>query len=449
MRIALINPPSAQILEAGDKPGAPHLGLGYIAGYLRGKGISCVVIDSKLEGIDLNTIEETLRKHRPDIVGLTAMTHDILQAEKVAKSVRKILPQTTIVIGGPHATALPYGTLRDYPIFDIVVFGEGEYTFYDLITALDGKKDLAEIKGIGYREEERIQINEPRSMIQNLDELPFPAWDLFPKAPLYPIITTRGCPFRCIFCMRVLGNKVRKRSPRNVVDEIKMLINEYQAKEITFVDETFAIDLKHTERILDLMTQELPEKIMWGTTTRVDRVNYELLMKMKQAGCYHVGFGVESGNEDILKNTKKGITIDQVIKAIETTKRVGLETSVFFILGHPFETRQTIADTIKLAIKLKTTFVSFGIMVPYPNTEVYEMAKKGFGGYKILSQDWRDFNKQIGNALELEGLSRKDLEKLQLLAYAKFYLFNFRFGMFTKMLWKHRKLAIKIMSKIF
>jgi len=449
MNITLVNPPPRRIIEYGDAPDHPHLGLGYVAGFAISRNIECAVIDAKFEAVGLGEVQSRLYRQKPDVVGITAMTHEIVQADKVAKIAKQISPQTITVVGGPHATALPSQTLVEFPSFDIVVFGEGEYTFFELITAIEKQEGLEGIRGIGYRKTNDVQLNGPREPIKDLDQLPFPAWDLFPKSDTYPVTTTRGCPFRCNFCMRVLGSKVRKRSPPKIVEELQMDIGVYNARFIRVADEVFAIDKKYAHEILDLLIEKgLHKKIGWDTVTRVDLVDYDLLKKIKAAECSWLGFGVESGNEEILKASKKGITLEQVTKAIKMAKKAGLKTGSFFILGHPFETRKTAQDTIKFATKLNTDTVAFGIMVPYPGTEIYEMAKKGEGGYKIISADWADYNKTIGNSLELETLSRKELERLELLAYLRFYLFNYRFLDLAKLFLNQRRVVLTAIKKL-
>lgn len=450
MNIVLVNPPPLHRIEIYDTPDYPHLGLGYIAAALKESKKGITVIDAKLERIGLDRVVERLHRLEPDIIGLTAMTHEIGQAHKVAQIVKETLPQTVTVIGGIHATALPYETLSDFPGFDIVVFGEGEYTFSELVAAIESKSDFHGIKGMGFREADGIHINEPREPIEDLDGLPFPAWELFPvKGATYHIMATRGCPFRCTFCMRAMGNRVRNRTTQNVVQEIQSDIDIMKARYVIFADETFAIDKKWACQMLHLMRERgINKRIRWEGNTRVDLADYELFKEMKEAGCAWLGFGIESGAADILKATKKGITLAQAENAIELAKKAGLKTGGYFILGHPFETRETAQDTIDFATKLNTTTVAFGIMVPYPKTEIYEMAKEGEGGYKIISTDWADFNKSIGNSLELEGLSRKELEKLQLRGYLKFYLFNFRFLAFLKLFLSQRRLVLAVIRKI-
>lgn len=449
MKVVLVNPPPREIRERHDIPKFPHLGLGYISAYLKSKKIDCSVIEAKFGRMSLKDVERFLRKQKSDVVGVTAMTHEIGQAHEVAQIAKTISPSVITVVGGAHATALPYQTLEEFPAFDALIFGEGEHTLIELINAVRKNRSLEGIKGVAYRDKDRIHVNEARELIRNIDALPFPAWELFPPSTSYPVMTSRGCVYRCNFCMRVSGGILRKRSVTNVIAELERDIDVFGAKVIEFTDETFGIDKRFTHQLLDLMMERgLHRKIKWTAESRVDLADLGLYRKMKAAGCKFLGFGVESGNEQILRNTRKGITLEKAMRGVALAKKAGLRTGSFFILGHPHETYETVQDTINFAVKLNTTRVAFGIMVPYPGTEIYEMAKKGEGGYKIISSDWYDFNKQIGNCLELETLNRKELEKLQLSAYLKFYLYNYRILDLAKLAIKERRTILTVLKKL-
>ena len=320
----------------------------------------------------------------------------------------------------------------------------------ELVKAFGDSENLKSVKGVVHRTEKGIKQNMPRDRIQNMDSLPLPAWDLFPKSDTYSVQTARGCPFKCDFCMRVMGNQVRKRSPENVISELGLLVNKYGAKTVNFMDETFTVDRKYINTLLDLMiANNLPSRLKWNTETRVDLVDLELLKKMKEAGCQWVAFGIESGNRAILERTGKGITVEKAQAAVKQAKKAGLRTNAFFIIGHPSENQKTVSDTIALARRLNTTILTLALMTPYPGTEIYEMAKKGEGGYKLISDDWEDFNTHIGNSLELETLSRKQMERLQVWGYISFYLFNFRFIDGLRYFMYQWRLGLAILRKIF
>jgi len=451
VRTVLIQASPKEIIEEYDKPGYgfPNVGLAYIAGYLRSKRRDCMLIDARFLGIKTDDLIRKVCEAQPSVVGFSAMTHQIEDVAVAAAKLRDVLNKDVLfVVGGSHATALPRETLLQYPVFDVAVVGEGEYTFYELVEAFEDQRSFADIKGIAWRDQDKVKVNEPREFIKCLDSLPFPAWDFFPALKMYPVLSSRGCPFQCVFCMRALGNRVRKRSVKNVIEEIEWLVEKFGISFFGFCDETFTSDRKRVFDFARLMIEKgLSKKVKWRAGTRVDCVDLELLQKMKEAGCTAISFGIESGNQRVLENIKKGITLEKAIVAVRLAKEAGLKTATYFIIGHPFETEETIRDTVNFATKLNAGFVVFGIMVPYPGTVVCEMAQKGEGNYKIISSDWRDFNKTIGNSLELKNISRHELEKKQLYAYLHFYLHNLRIRDLTRIFLNNWRVVVLYIKK--
>jgi len=426
--VVLINSPAGDIAEKHyARPAYPRLALAYLAGYLRGKGISCRVIDAKFGRQDVDAVIRILSEVKPAVAGFTAMTPEIIDTAKAAATIKNAFPGIRLVIGGPHATALPEETLNEFRVFDSVVVGEGEATLKELVDTVSSKDFGAGVKGVVFRKENMVRRNPARDFLTDLDQIPFPAWDLLPASRIYPIIASRGCPFNCNFCLRVNGNKVRRHSPARIVAEIEKLIVDFKARKIVFHDETFGLNKEWAHGVLDLMIgKKFGKKIEWEATTRVDIADYEIYRKMKTAGCSWVAFGIESGNPEILKQTGKGITLEQAENAVRMAKKAGLTVGTLFIIGHPDETRATIQDTIDFACRLPADTVSCGLMVPYPGTAVAEIVKSGKGNYRVISSDWNDYNKQIGNVLEMKDVSRKELENYQFKLYMHFYLLNFR-----------------------
>jgi len=454
MKVALINPPPATRMEMHDVPDHPHIGLAYLSAYIEKKGISCKVIDAKLEKLDLNETIAKILKGNFDIVGLTAFTHDIKQAVFIAEGIKKANPEIKTVIGGVHATALPKETLESFRAFDFLVHGEGELTFLELINAIAKNRDAryySDINGIAFREGDIIRMTPFRERIDDLDILALPAWHLFPKTRHYSIMSARGCPYSCIFCMSPYGRKkVREMSPKRVIEELEHTISNYSPERYTFNDETFGFNKERGNQILDSMIEKkFYRETVFDASLRANLVTYDFLKKMKKAGFVMVDFGVESGDAEMLKTIKKGVTLEQTENAVKMAKKAGLKVGVNIIIGHPNETKETAKRTIDYAVKLNGDVTAIGLMVPYPGTEVAEMAKKGEGGYKILSLDWSDYNKQVGNALELKTLSRKEMEKLQMTGYAKILLKNYRFIDFIKFAFKYRKAAFRFLGNYF
>lgn len=429
-KVILINPPAEKIEERHyEQTDIPRIGLAYLASYLLHLGISCHIIDAKYERLDIDNILNIIDKEIPCIVGFTAMTSEVIDAAKLASKIKQKQNNILTVIGGPHATVLPVETLEEFPGFDVACIGEGEYVLGELVEAVRRKEPLYHIAGIAYRDKNSIiNINKLRPAIEHLDDLPFPAWSLVPPAKQYPIISSRGCPFRCNFCMRVLGDHIRFRNPDLVVKEMLEVYEKYEPRIFMFYDEMFGLNKEKTDKILNnIIESGINKKVKLRLQTRVDVVDEKLLSKMKEAGFVTVSFGIESGNEEILKASGKNITKENARNAVGMAKKIGLETRCFFIMGHPNETEQTIKDTIDFALELNPTAVSFAVMTPYPGTEIAKLAEKRKGGYKLLSKNWSEYKPQTNAVLELDNISKDTLQKYQLIAYVKFYLLKFSF----------------------
>jgi anaerobic magnesium-protoporphyrin IX monomethyl ester cyclase len=440
MRVALINPPPPQRTERWDRADFPHIGLGYLAGVLRSQDISVAVLDGKLERIGVPEVLARLRELTPGLVGMSAMTHEIEIAADLAEQIKRTLPGTPVVVGGVHATALPAQTLREFPVFDAAIFGEGERTLVEVVRAREAGVPPAKIAGLAWRREGEVVQEPARPWLSavELEQLPLPAWDLFPRARTYPVLTARGCPFGCIFCARPYGRIARIRSAESVLREFAWLLDSVQPRYIKVYDETFGIDRERTRALLDgLCAMDVPRRAHWWAHTRVSLADESLLEHMARAGCDHVGFGIESGNPEILRGISKDVDLEKAGRLVAAAKRAGMATEGFYIIGLPHETRATAWDTIRYAAGLNTRHVSIGLMVPYPGTEIYEMARRGAGGYRLISSDWRDFNKQLGHALELEGLTRPEMERLQLIGYVYFFLRNGRIFDFLRFCWQN------------
>ena len=445
--VLLVNPPASKVLGPYDAPDYPALGIASLAAVLQDESIHVVCIDAKYERLDFARFEERIEQIGDiDIVGVTSMTPNIIDAGNAVEVVRKHHPDICAVIGGAHVTALPEQTLQEFPAFDIGVVGEGEKTFPELVKVIRENGSLGDVKGIVYRDASAVKATAPRESVEDLDSLPFPAWRLFSlSSGIMPVLTARGCPFNCNFCMRPLDPKVRFRSVESIIAELKYLIEEFGATLIAFADETFAMNRKRVERLLRMMLAEkLHEKITWTVQTHVSTVDFEILSLMKQAGCVRVALGIESGNAEILSKCGKRITLEQAETAVKAAKRAGLKVNGFFILGHPNENRRTVRDTMKFAAKLNPDFAAFGIMVPYPGTKIREIALRGEGGYTRVSSNWEDYRKNAGHAMEMEEFSARQLVKLQMKAYLLFYLRTLRLYDLTKLFFQNWKIVFRI-----
>ncbi|MEM4599470.1 MAG: radical SAM protein [Candidatus Methanomethylicaceae archaeon] len=426
----LINPPITTNLETASILGlkAPPLGLAYIAGVLEKEGYDVKIIDASALDISNEKLGLILKKESPDVIGVTSTTPTIYDAMKTIVTAKKYCPDSITVMGGYHITFLPEETMMECPELDIGVIGEGEATIIDLLKYLEGRKSISEVDGIIYRKEGKIIKNKPRKLIENLDEIPFPARHLLPldrytilgeRHRLGNVMTSRGCPFRCIFCSSSLfyGRRFRARSPKNVVDEIEELVYKYNIKSIEIVDDTFTINIKRAWEIAkEIINRGLD--IWWACGARVDLVTKGLLKIFKKAGCEVIYYGIESGSEKVLKILKKGITLEQVKKAVKWAKEVSLEVVGSFIIGTPGETKEDVMKTIKFAKDCDLDFAQFTAMTPYPGTEVYEIAKKeGL----LLTKDWSKYT-TILPVMRTKELSEKEISSLIDKAYKSFYL---------------------------
>ena len=450
MKIALIRLPATY----ADWYKRPALGIAYIAACLQSKGYNCKIFDAYFHSWSQAELLQQVKNYNPDVAGLTAMTHEINHAANVATQLKAQM-NIPIIIGGCHVTALPQKTLAEFPIFDYGVYGEGEKTIIDLLSKSiqQGNKIslMDDVKGLVFRDKDQIVVNEPRPFLTSaeLDMLPYPAFDhyyandsqaLVDQHSYYTLFTSRGCPYNCAFCMQVLGRKVRWRSPQSIIQEMDYAIKHYGAHTFNFADEIFLFGNQHTQDLLELFIQQgFPDRIRWSALTRANFVSPELITLAKKAGCFRLEMGVESGDNKILKTIGKGITVDQVKKAVKIIKDAGISLGTYYILGHPDENRTTLRKTVDLAVKLNTDSIAVGLMVPYPGTRIFDLAMQGKNGYRLLSQNWSEYDKYGGKVLEIDGLPYAELVKWQQRTYLRLYLVNRRFKDCFEFFWKRRK----------
>jgi anaerobic magnesium-protoporphyrin IX monomethyl ester cyclase len=452
MKVCLVNPPVIGVFEPWyDTPDFGRTGLAYLAGYLRKHSLFEVkIIDAKLERLDFNQVIEALKAYNPDIIGITAFTNEIKPAAYLAAKVKGTLSNCLTVIGGVHVTAIPKETLLEFPAFDVGVIGEGEETLLELCTALKQNTPFENIKGIIYRKPTgQVVQTPPRARIADQDSIPFPAWDLMPAAKTYFVQSERGCPLNCIFCMNPNGRVARKRSIGNVMEELNYIIETFKPERISFGDELFSVDMPRTRILLDAMIEhKIGERVKWDVQTHVQYVDYDMFVQFKKAGVERVELGIETGDEEALRRMGKGTNLEKINAAIKAGKKAGVNIGTFFLFGQPNETIQSLQRTVNLAVKLNPQLPMFGLMTPYPGTEVAKLAAKGEGGYTILTTNWDEYNKQIGGAMAFANLSRRQIEFFQVKAYLLVYLLNYRFIDLIVFLWGYRKAAWYVMKKI-
>ena len=441
MKIALVHPPPRSEF---DRHWArfPVLGLAYVAASLLRAGHDVVLLDGKLGGLGVDDIVRRVRDERPDLVGITCMTVEFPVAVAIARRIKAARP-VPIVVGGAHVNAAGKAVLDECDAFDFACVGEGEHLACELADAIAaGGAGLARIAGLAYRRHRLTVWNGARPYPRDYDELPFPAWHLFRVGDQVPLLTHRGCPFQCNFCGHNSGFKPRYRTPASVLAEIEHVVTTFRPNVIRFEDETFGLHVRRTKEILHgIVARGLHRRVRFSAQTRVDRIDDELVALLREARFETLELGVESGNPAILAATHKGITLEQVERAVVLARRHRLRVWCKFILGHPNETLPDIRDTVAFIARLNPDRLSVAIMTPYPGTPIHDMARKGEGGYRLLARDWTDFDKYSAGALELDGVSLGQLKFYQLWSYVNLYLRNRRLGELARLVWAHRPMA--------
>lgn len=441
MKVLLILPPALEIAygkyreaaKLGAQPQTP-LGICYIAAVLEKAGNEVKLVDSDIEGLSLSGLLDVIREYKPEVIGLTATTPVYSVANSLLIAIKNNFPEIITILGGFHITALPVQTMKECTAIDYGVYGEGEETIKELVKSIQNKKTVDKIKGILWRNDAEIIMNHPRPLIKDLDKLPFPArhllkmdkyvWSVPGKKmqPMASMITQRGCPYQCIFCgVHTMFKSVRFRSVKNIVDEVEYIVKTLGIDYINFLDDTLTLN---REKVIE-MCKEFEKrnlKLTWEGATRANLVDKELLTIMKSAGLVRLSIGVESGSQKILDAIKKGVTLEQMEQAYKWCYELGLETKCSFMIGHPFETKETIQETIDFAKKLKCYQAYINITTPFPGSELYELAKEGYGGLKLLTEDWSQYMRYGNSVLEMNDLTKEDLIKAQKRAYKKFYL---------------------------
>ena len=424
MNITLINP-RLNISMKEDKQ--PPLGLAYIAAVLELNGYNVNIIDAESENLSSNDVMKRLN-FNIDVVGITGtvmVAHELL---KIASLIRKKYPSTFLVVGGPFFNALPKETMKT-GVFNVGILGEAEFVFPKLVNAFEKGLEFKEVNSIVYINKGKLKFTGSPAVIKNIDMLPFPARHLLPNLKFYnpkalykslpstTLISSRGCPNRCIFCDNSIFRKqVRMHSPERVIKEIELLINKYGIRELVFIDDNLTLNHKRILKICKLI-RDKNISISWRCLARVDTISKDLLKEMKKSGCWLVAYGIESGNQTILDYIQKGINLNQIKKAVKLTNEAGIESFAYFMLGFPIDTKQTIDDTIKFALSLNLDYITFNKTAIYPGTKLYNILLKSSSFSKI---NW--FEKSPKYVYYHPNISSKELEFKRKRAYLHFYL---------------------------
>ena len=393
MRVLLINP----YYPISETP-SPPLGLAYLAAALEHAGNQVKILDYVVYPYRRDALESVLKEFKPQVAGATAVTMTVDHARQVLSDVKAIAPEVLTVMGGPHVTFCARETLEGFSELDAVVIGEGEEILVELLGAIKGHRNFDTVAGIAYRAGSKIMTTVGRNWIKDLDALPFPARHLLPLGRYrtlgLPIsmTTSRGCPYKCIFCVgrKMGGAKVRYHSAERVATELQYLA-KLKFHQINIADDLFTANQDHCLAVCEEILQR-DLGINWTSFARVDTISEKLLSKMKAAGCSAVSFGIESANPAILKTIKKGITIQQIRNAVCMCRQVGIRPYASFILGLPGETPQTIEETKAFAANLQQEGLAYGfhILAPFPGTEVRTQNDRL--GIRILTDDWSRYD---------------------------------------------------------
>lgn len=457
MKVLLINPPSEnEIVSCNPKflnqerGHNPPLGILYLAAYLeKFSDFEVRILDCQVEEVKYDQLSQIIKGINPEVVGVTAMTLTLIDVMKVVKIVKEVNANIKIVLGGAHPHIYPEETIS-LPGVDYVILGEGEISFFELLKCLTEKdyKKLYQVKGLVFKDNGNIINNGQGEAIINLDELPFPARSLTPykkyysiiakKNPITTMFTSRGCPYRCTFCDRPnMGKFFRARSFKNVVDEMEECKN-MGINEILVYDDTFTVN---RPRVIDICREIQKRKleIFWDIRARVDNINEEVLRELKKANCQRIHYGVEAGTEKILKVLNKGITLKQVETAFRLTRKIGIQTLAYFIIGSPGETKEDILETMNFVKKLNPDFVQFTLLTPFPATPIYADAlRRGILKYdywqKFAENPTSDFKTKYWE----ENFNEQELISILNLVYKNFY---FRPNFMLKEIFRTRSLS--------
>ena len=438
MKLLLLYPPDLNVIR-GELPEVlqegigfvPSVGLLYIAASVKRRTSWDVeFVDCAAEGLDHAQVRERIREARPDAVGITVTNHQLPDCLDICRIVRAVDPKIKILLGGPHVHIYPRETIA-FDCVDFVFTGEAEKSVADFLNAWEDPDRWRGVPGIFYKTREGVLEGPPVSLIEDLDALPFPdrrltrqhlyVSPLTEKKSVTSMITSRGCPFQCTYCARVhFGKKFRARSAGNVVDEMEQCLGlgiEY----IRVYDDTFTLD---RQRVLDICGEIRRRnlRLRWDIRAHINTIDAEMLRALKASGCDLICYGIESGSDEILKRMKKGITREKAVEVVGMTRKIGIRTLLYFMLGFPGESREQMLETIEFAKVLEPDFCHFAILVPFPRTAIYEegMAQKMFKG-----DPWREFAEHPARNFKppfwVERVPEEEMRALLDRAYRAFY----------------------------
>ncbi len=405
MRVLLINP-SMNLQRLGRVAGLlepmPCIGIAYLAAMLEQAGIFVRAVDMFAEGLGADEVLERVRRFEPDVVGFTVMTPSAPVVSVLSRMIRGALPAVRIVLGGVHADVFAHDLVATGDA-DVVVHGEGEHAIVEIVqTWAGGSTDLSGVSGITWSAGDEPQRTVDRPLCNTLDELPYPAWHLFPihrygllpfadiARPVLTISASRGCPYRCDYCslLHSHGKRYRRRDLVRVVDEYGHMVERFGVRQIGFVDPIFPLDKQDLPLFCDeLLRRGLPERCVWLSETRADRLDPETCQLMYTAGCRRVLLGIESSSSRLLENVNKKLDTEQIREGVANARAAGIQTVGLFMIGLPGETPEQTRDTVEFAVDLDLDFAKFAITVPFPGSKLFDDAWQT----TLFRDDWENY----------------------------------------------------------
>jgi anaerobic magnesium-protoporphyrin IX monomethyl ester cyclase len=438
MRIVFVNPATSHEQIYGDwdlsavDTYCPPLGLLYLASYVRRLGHHPVLFDHDRMRATLAQLVALILREEPDLIGITAKTINIHSAARIARELKQAGAKAPIVIGGSHFTAEPRRTMEMFPDFDYGVYGEGELTLAELLNSFSDKSAIGDVAGLVWRDaNDQAVVNPPRPLIPNLDVLPFPAWDLLPgfperyphsaleskRTPAASLMASRGCPYQCTFCDRALfGSRVREHGAEYTLEMMRILKRTYGVRDLMIVDDNFALNKGRLEQVCQTMLRENMD-FTWYCQGHVRFATEDRLKMMREAGCWFLELGLESGCDRILKLIKKGATKEQGALAASRAREAGLKVKGNFIFGLPGETLESMRETTEFACEIPLTHFQQNFLTIWPGCELSRVT----GAYGISEMDWSRMAHQRVTFIP-HGLTEADLIRASKTAFRKFYM---------------------------
>ena len=400
--LVLINPPITMEERYGKfaalGSNTPNLGLCYLAASARSKGFTVKIVDSPVQNLDIDQTVSLVKELNPKFIGITAPTVSIIRASRLAKTIKDIGIKTPLIIGGAHVSALPLETMKEFPAFDVGVINEGELTILDLLNTAGSPRDLEKISGLVVRTGGAVFLTSPRKPIEDIDLLPYPAFDLLPdmvkyyrpashsylRLPSAALVSSRGCNGTCTFCARpFIGEKYRGHSAEYTLGMIDLLVKQYGVRDILFYDDNFLLDKKRVTDICEGLLKK-SYNLSWSCLARNETISPDFCELIKRAGCWQIAFGIESGDQTILNNLKKRTTVEKNLRAIKLTNKAGIHSRGYFMIGCPGETVESMNKTMEFTVSSGLKDFHSTFLTPMPGSELFETAES----YGTFDRDW-------------------------------------------------------------